>query len=101
MSVARTAEFLPEAFRLRHLWDVPPVITERIELDGRGNRARRTLLVLFGIAAVVVLFIFVGMLPPMTGSLAVALVVAAVFWLIRAQLPSILLVVVTVLLVSV
>jgi hypothetical protein len=57
--------------------------------------------VVFAITAVVVLLVFVGMLPPLAGAMAVALVVAAVFWLIRAQLPSILLVFVAVLLVSV
>ncbi|MFL6244706.1 MAG: sulfatase-like hydrolase/transferase [Thermoanaerobaculia bacterium] len=56
---------------------------------------------IFATAALVVFLVFAGMLPPVAGSLAVALVVAGIFWLIRTQLPSILLVFVAVLLVSV
>ncbi|HEU4888959.1 MAG TPA: hypothetical protein VFV49_13820, partial [Thermoanaerobaculia bacterium] len=67
----------------------------------RKNRGGRALLAVFGIAAVVVLLIFVGVLPPVTGSFAVVLVLTAVFWQIRTHLSSILLVFVTVLLASV
>lgn len=77
---------------------------DRSRTDGANRRGFRGGLMLLGacaIAGIVVVSIFAGALPPVAGMLAVALVVMTGFWLIRAHLPSILLVFVTVLLVSV
>jgi hypothetical protein len=66
-----------------------------------GNLPGWALLVVFCIAALTVPLIVSGVLPPFTGSLAVAVVLTAVFWQIRDHLPFILLVFVVTLLVSV
>jgi hypothetical protein len=70
------------------------------QAGGARRRAWRIALVLGGIAAGVPLAIAVGLLPPVFGMVALAVVLTTVFWLIRAQLPSILLVFVVVLLIS-
>ncbi len=77
-----------------------------VDVDvSKANRRRfrggPTLLGVCAIAGIVVWSIFAGVLPPFAGMLAAALVLTTIFWLIRAHLPSILLVFVTVLLVSV
>jgi Sulfatase len=59
------------------------------------------LLWMCAIAGVAVFLILEGALPPVAGMLAVALILTTGFWLLRVHLPSILLVFVTVLLVSV
>jgi hypothetical protein len=82
-----------------------PDRVQNAEIDeqpsGAGRSGKRGLVVfvvVFAIAVAVVLSIAAGALPPVTGTLAVALVVATLFWLIRNHLPSILLVFVAVLL---
>jgi hypothetical protein len=67
----------------------------------RGFRAGLTFLVFCAIAGGAVALIFAGVLPSIYGIAAIALVLTAFFWLIRAQLPSILLVFAAVLLASV
>jgi hypothetical protein len=59
------------------------------------------LLLAIFIAAAMVLSIYKGALPPVTGVAATALVLVTLFWLMRAHLPSILLVFVAVLLAGV
>jgi hypothetical protein len=74
--------------------------TDRSSGDGakrRRIRAGVTLLLACAIAAGLVLSIFAGALPPVAGLVAVALLLTAVFWRIRAHLPSILLVFIAVL----
>ncbi|HEU4887118.1 MAG TPA: sulfatase-like hydrolase/transferase [Thermoanaerobaculia bacterium] len=65
------------------------------------HRTGRTFLIAFVAAGVMLLLISLGVLPPVFGLLAVAVVLATIFWKIREQLPSILLVFVVVLLASV
>jgi hypothetical protein len=67
----------------------------------RGIRPGLTFLVACALAFIAVLLIFAGVLPSVSGIFAVALVLTALFWLIRAQLSFILLVFVAVLLASV
>lgn len=59
------------------------------------------LLVLCGIAITTVVLISIGVMPPISGFIAVAMVLFTLFWKIRAHLPSILFVFVSVLLLSV
>lgn len=63
-----------------------------------GTRAFVFFLLVCAVAAGIVLAIGRGLLPPFAGIVALALVVTTLFWLIRAHLPSILLVFVVVLL---
>jgi hypothetical protein len=67
----------------------------------RGGGSAPLLLLAFAIAACVLLLIARHVLPPVAGLLAVAAILTAVFWQIRAHLPSILLVFTAVLLASV
>ena len=67
----------------------------------RRTRPGRIALIVGGITGAVLLLMFLGLLPPVSGMVAFAVVLTTVFWLIRTHLPSILLVFVAVLLVSV
>lgn len=69
--------------------------------DRRRNRAVWAFLVSCAIAGLLVLSIFTAILPPSVGIVAVAIVLVSAFWLLRTHLPSILLVFMGVLLVSV
>lgn len=66
-----------------------------------SRRTGLTILVATSLAGILLLAIFTGILPPAFGLVAVALVLTAVFWIMRAHLHSILLVFLGVLLVSV
>ena len=74
--------------------DVPVVNRKR-------SRAWLPILVAIAIAAGLLLSIVVGALPSTAGIVAIAVVLTAIFWQLRAHVPSILLVFATVLLVSV
>src|SRR3954470_9703546 len=64
----------------------------------RAGRGGLLLLIAAGFAVAVVFSIFVGVVPPVLGLVAIGVVLSVVFWLIRAHLPAILLVFVAVLL---
>jgi hypothetical protein len=67
----------------------------------RGKRPGLLLLLAVGLAGGVLLAIYMGRLPPVAGMGAVGVVLVTLFWLMRAHLPSILLVFVAVLLAGV
>jgi hypothetical protein len=67
----------------------------------RGSRAGRMLAGVCVLAVCVLLLIATGVLPSIIGFLAIGLVLSTIFWQVRTHLPSILLVFVTVMLVSV
>ncbi|HEX2123872.1 MAG TPA: sulfatase-like hydrolase/transferase [Thermoanaerobaculia bacterium] len=67
----------------------------------RTSRAGATVLLACAVGASLLWSVFTGALPPVAGFVAVALVLTAVFWQIRAHLPSILLVFVAVMLAGV